>query len=261
MRAASATRGGLEGLPRPDIVLGQHTGGRPPALFTSRPGTYMAAVRAWNITARGPGGHGSVPHLTVNPLLFAAQLVSRLHAVPATVLSTEERAVVVPTVVRGGTEANIIPDEVTITVAARAFDAEVLDRIEREILRITEGLAAAEGLTELVIDQHRTFPLNVNDPAALDAAVQALEAEFGAGSYAEIPAILGAEDFGEFATYWGAPSAYWHFDAGVSPDAAHPDEARRGHSPTFAPDPEVGLRRGARALTAVALRFLGAGSR
>ncbi|WP_159501812.1 M20 family metallopeptidase [Microbacterium sp. 18062] len=248
----------LEGLPVPDVVLGQHVGGRGDHLFTSRAGVYEAGQRNWRVTVRASGGHAAGPHRAINPLGVLAQLVLRAQAIVGASVPAGEKAVLVPTTVHGGIGSNVIPSEAAATFCARALSDETLDVIESALERQARGLAEAEG-GSIEIERFNVFPLNVNDDAALGRAVEALRGEFGEDAYAETEAILGSEDFGELPAYWRAPSAYWHFDPGVSPAVADADRARAGHSPEFAPDPEVALRRGTRALAATALEFLGRG--
>lgn len=250
--------GVLDPLPVPDVVLGQHVGSRDAAPFVSRAGAYEAAQRNWRVTFRGPGGHAAAPHRTHNPLGAVAQLVTRLQAVPSLALASEERAVLVATTVHGGAASNVIPVEASATFCARALSSDAIDVLDREVARIARALAAVEELDDPDIVRFNEFPLTTNDAATLARVVAALEAEFGADAYAEAQPLLGSEDFGEFATHWAVPSAYWHFDGGTAPEVPDAEAARRGHSPTFAPDPTLALPRGTRALTVAALAFLGA---
>lgn len=253
--------GVLDHAPAPGIVIGQHVGSGEDALFSSRAGVYEAGQRNWRVTASGAGGHAAGPHRTVNPLSFASQLITRLQAATALTIDARERAVLVPTSVHAGGASNIIPTSATLTFCARAFSESVLDALDEEVNRIARGIAVSEGIADLLIERFSEFPVNINDDAALATVRLALDAEFGAGSFREGDALLGSEDFGEFGRHWSVPSVYWHFDAGASPHVQDQVAARRGHAPSFAPDPELALRRGTRALLATAWRFLDTGTR
>ncbi len=253
----------LDDVPRPDVVVGQHVGGREGEQpFGARPGITHAGQRNWRVTVRTTGGHAAGPHRAANPATYLAQLVLRLQAALPTAVAASEEVVLVPTTVHAGSGSNIIAASGSATFCARAFSDEVLDALDAEVERVARGLAQAEGIEELEIERFNRFPLNVNDPDALVRVRELLADEFAAefadagGFWREPDRLLGSEDFGELPVHWQAPGVFWFFDGGTAPSAPDREAARRGHSPTFAPNPELALRRGVRGLTAVTLGLL-----
>lgn len=68
-------------IPVLDYVFGQHVMRLRAGSVGSRPGTIMAAADSWKITLYGRGGHGSLPHQTVDPTVLAAHVVVRLQSI------------------------------------------------------------------------------------------------------------------------------------------------------------------------------------
>lgn len=244
--------------PTPDIVLGQHASGAlSPGSVGSRPAVLQAAADTWHITLRGDGGHAAGPHKTVDLIVLAASIILRLQTIVSREVAPSETAVVSVGTIHAGTVSNILPDELTFTVNARSFTEEVRGLIERAVKRIVIAEAQASGLKAVPEFEHIVrFPLNVNDIASFEIVRSALEDEFGEDGFTVVDPITGSEDFGEFGTSFGVPSVYWYFGTGLAEEVADRVPAPNGHSPWYAPDPDVAIDVGVRALTAVALRVL-----
>ncbi|WP_072803874.1 amidohydrolase [Rhodococcoides yunnanense] len=244
--------------PAPDVVLGQHASGAlPPGTVGSRPAVLQAAADTWQVTLRGDGGHAAGPHKTMDLIVLAAAIVLRLQTIVSREVPPNETAVVSVGTIHAGTVSNILPDELTFTVNARSFTEDVRALIERAVKRIVVAEAQASGLQEEPEFEHIVrFPLNVNDAATYAVVRSALEDEFDAESFTVVDPVTGSEDFGEFGTSFGVPSVYWFFGTGLAEEVADRVPAPNGHSPWYAPDPEIAIATGVRALTAVALRAL-----
>lgn len=244
--------------PRPDIVLGQHASAAvQPGTVGARPAVLQAAADTWKITLRGDGGHAAGPHKTVDLIVLAAAIVLRLQTIVSREVPPNETAVVSVSTIHAGTVSNILPDELTFTVNARSFTEDVRSLIERAVKRIVAAEAQASGLrAEPEFEHIVRFPLNVNDVASFEVVRSALEAEFGEDSFTVVEPVTGSEDFGEYGTSFGVPSVYWYFGTGLAQEVADRVPAPNGHSPWYAPDPDVAIATGVRALTAVALGVL-----
>jgi len=68
-------------VPIPDICLGQHVFPMLAGTVETKTGTVMSAANSFKITIYGRGGHGSSPHLTIDPVLIASYIVVRLQTV------------------------------------------------------------------------------------------------------------------------------------------------------------------------------------
>jgi hippurate hydrolase len=97
-------------VPVPDVVLGQHVGPAPAGAVGAHPGPAFASNNSLNITVRGRGGHGSRPETTIDPIVLAATIVTRLQTIVAREVAPQETAVVTVGRFLSGTKNNIIPD-------------------------------------------------------------------------------------------------------------------------------------------------------
>ena len=78
------------------------------------PGPQTAFCQDFVITVRGRGGHGARPHLTVDPIATAAQLVTLLYQAVPRQNDVRDPLVLTIGAIQGGHASNIIPDEVTL---------------------------------------------------------------------------------------------------------------------------------------------------
>ena len=85
----------------------------------------MAGAEEFKIKIIGKGGHGAVPHATVDPVVCAAQIISASQTIVSRNVAPLETAVVSFTIINGGTAFNVIPQEVTMEGTIRTFDPQV----------------------------------------------------------------------------------------------------------------------------------------
>jgi len=89
--------------PRPDYALALHLWNEQPFGWLGvTPGLAMAASDRFQITITGRGGHGASPHLTVDPVLAGAQVITALQSIVARNVNPLKSAVVTVTCLTGG---------------------------------------------------------------------------------------------------------------------------------------------------------------
>ncbi|MGW1283527.1 amidohydrolase [Streptomyces sp. NPDC002586] len=230
---------------RPDVLLGQHATPGLAGLYPHAPGLIMSASTDVDIVVHGRGGHGSRPEATVDPVVTAAYLVTRLQTVVSRELAAGESAVLTVGRVEAGTRHNIIPSEARISLNLRSQSEQVRQRMLAAIRRIAHGECLAAGCPrEPEVTVGNTFPMTVND-AATDAAVAAVHREvFGADTVFDPGPAMGSEDFPELAL-GSIPYAYWFVTTtppqvwDQAPGDTVPEKfaaVPSNHSPHFAPD-------------------------
>lgn len=249
----------------PEVTLGQHTAPAPAGWILQRSGPAMASADMLRVTLHGRGGHGSTPHLTIDPAVLAASVILKLQTIVSREIDPIQPAVVTVGSVRVGTKANVIGDDAELTLSVRTYDEQVRATILAAIERIVNGECAAAGCTVLPeIDHQESLPVLHNDPEAIGRVAGALGAHFGEDAVIESPQITGSEDFGTFSTAAGCPNAFWF--VGVTDPAKikaalasgnYAEEIAYNHSPRFAPDAEMSLGIGIEAMTEAALAWLG----
>ncbi|MEV5873718.1 amidohydrolase [Streptomyces sp. NPDC052101] len=264
--AAGMVADGLyERFGRPDVLLGQHAAPGPAGLYPHAPGLIMSASTEVDIVVRGRGGHGSRPEATVDPVVTAAYLVTRLQTVVSRELAAGESAVLTVGRIEAGTRHNIIPSEARISLNLRSQSEEVRQRMLAAIRRIAQGECLAAGCPrEPEVTIGSTSPVTVND-AATDATVAAVHGEvFGTDTVFDPGPAMGSEDFPQLAVGDSIPYSYWFVTTTPpqvwdrAPGDTFPEKfaaVPSNHSPHFAPDPAT-IGPGVRTLVSGALAML-----
>ncbi|MEU2655962.1 amidohydrolase [Streptomyces sp. NPDC007325] len=259
--AAMAADGLHDRFPRPDALFGQHVAPGPLGLVLHTPGLTMAAMDDIDIRIHGRGGHGSRPEATVDPVLAAAHVVTRLQSGVSRELAATDVAVLTVGRFHAGAKHNIIPSEAELALNLRTRVPEVRERALAAIRRIVEGECAAAGCPRPPeIDIAYSLPATVDD-AALDGRVAAVHrAVFGDGAVVDLGPVTGSEDVSLLAPadtpydYWyvtSTPQDVWEEAEGESP-AEKFARVPSNHSGLFAPDLSV-VPVGVRTLVSAAL--------
>ena len=215
--------------PRPSAIFGLHTLAQlDVGKIGYTPGGALAAVDHFYITIHGRQAHGAAPHLSVDPIVIAAQAITALQTIRSRNLSPLAPSVVTVGLVRGGTRFNIIPDDVRMEGTVRTYDTAVQDQIERRMHEILAGITAAGGASyELIYD--RTTPVTINDIALTRQMVPSIGAAIGAANVAQTDPWMAGEDFAYFANE--VPGFY--FRLGTLKEGTTTGDH---HSPTFRAD-------------------------
>jgi len=255
--AAAMLRDGLFArFPRPDFALSLHDDDTMPAgTIGYHPGPFRSMSDAVTIVVHGRGGHAAMPMNTVDPVVLAARIVLALQTVVSRENNPTDPVVVTVGSIHGGTQANIIPDEVRLQLSVRTYTPEVRRKTLAAIGRIARGEAISAGAPrepEVITAGDTTASAVVyNDPALTARLAAALKAGLGEGSVVEMPPKMTSEDFAQYWVTGKVPSALLHIGA-VNP-AKFAEIQKTGipgpapHSPEWAPDREPTLKGAIRA--------------
>jgi amidohydrolase len=180
--------------PRPDAVLATHVWNeKPMGTVSVSPGATMAAAEKWTCIVRGKGGHGALPHQTVDPIVATAQIVTALQSVVSRNVSPLETAVVTVGMVHGGDAFNVIPAQVELTGTIRTYDPSTRETVLRRVRKVIEGVAMACGAAaELEIVP--LTPAVINDARVAEVVHAAAEAVVGAENVFSDVRTMGSED-------------------------------------------------------------------
>jgi amidohydrolase len=241
---------------RPLAAYGLHVTSSmlPLGLFSSRPGTLMAAADSLEVTVRGRGGHGSQPHHAADPVPAACEIVTALQSLVTRKFDIFDPVVITVGSFHAGTASNVIPDEARLEATVRSFSPGTRTRVMDDALRLVAGIASAHGLsaTARFVD---SYPVTVNDDAEEAFAERAVGELFGAQRFVRTPnPIPGSEDFSFVLEQ--VPGAFVLL--GACPPDADPATAPFNHSAEAVFDDAV-LADGATLLAELALRRLAAG--
>ncbi|MFN9389401.1 MAG: M20 aminoacylase family protein [Betaproteobacteria bacterium] len=189
----------------------------PPGRIALRAGPVMAATDEIAITIHGSGGHAAMPHLAVDPVVVAAQVIGALQTVASRNVAPVDAVVVsICSMHTSQTGAfNVIPDAVHLLGTVRSFRAETRDLAERRCREIAEGVAAALG-GRAEVKYTRGYPATVNSPRETEFAARVGESLFGAGNVVrDVDPPMGGEDFAYFLQE--KPGAYVFLGQGGGP--------------------------------------------
>jgi len=179
-----------------DALFGMHNmPGLEAGHLCFRSGPMMASQDLLEVRIEGVGGHGSMPHLSVDPLVAAASVVMALQTVVGRNVDPQQAAVVTVGALQAGEAANVIPQQALLRLSLRALDAKVREQVLERVKAIIHSQAQSYGCTAQV--EHRpAYPVLVNTAAETAFAREVGIELVGADEVREAPTVMGSEDFG-----------------------------------------------------------------
>ena len=181
-------------------IYGGHTEPNlPKGTIGFKPGPLQAASDSFYVTLKGKGTHGGRPHLGVDPMPVAAQIILALQTIVARKVDPIESAVVsVCSINAGNFEAvNVVQSELTMSGTVRTFLPEIRDLAEANITAMVNGIAAANGCeAELVYD--RIIGSVINTEEQTEAAIAATRELLGEDHVKVIRPFMSSEDFSRY---------------------------------------------------------------
>jgi amidohydrolase len=177
-------------------VYGMHNyPGMPVGAFGIRPGPMMAAADYITIDIEGQGGHAARPHLTIDPVLVGAHMITAMQSVVARNVDPLKSGVVSITMFEAGNTDNVIPQAVRLRGTARSLAEDVRVLLEERLHAIVEHTAAAFG-AKATLKYRRNYPVLVNHERQTDVAASVAKQIAGDAKVdTELPPMMGAEDF------------------------------------------------------------------
>ncbi len=185
--------------PDVDAIIGLHLWNvLPLGTVGVRPGPLMAAVELFRCTIQGKGGHGAMPHQTVDSIVVAAQVVNALQTIVARNVNPIDAAVVTVGELHAGTAENIIADTAFMRGTVRYFNPALKGMFHQRMEQIISGICASHGAS-YVLDYWGLYPPVINDRAMADLVRSVAETvvETPAGIIPECQ-TMGGEDMSFF---------------------------------------------------------------
>lgn len=233
---------------KPDVALGLHLLSYAAAgLAELKAGPLMAAFDTLGLTIRGVGGHAASPHLAIDPLVMACQIVVALQTLVSREISPLESAVLTFGAIHSGTKDNIIPVEAHLMGTLRTFNPEVRKYLLERIAAMSKDLAHAfRG--DAILDIQHSLPAVINDKVIAEHVRESAIKAIGTARVVEATPRMGSEDMSVFLDR--VPGCFINIGAARAglPLVPH-------HSPLFAID-EISLETGVKVATQAILDFL-----
>lgn len=201
-------------------IYGMHNmPGLPIGEFAVRTGPQMASPDKFEIIVHGKGGHGAMPHKSVDSTLVAAQIVVALQSIASRNINPLENIVVSVCGFRTETDTyNVIPNTVRLRGTVRTFEKDVQSFVRARIDALTKSTADGYGAVAEVTHMSGPPPL-VNHEREADFAAEIALSVCGV-AHRNFEPSMGGEDFSEMLLE--RPGAYLFVGNGDSADLHNP---------------------------------------
>ena len=229
--------GALEN-PHVDEVYGLHLTTQTPAgRVTVRPGPSMASADFFNVEIEGKGGHGAYPHLSIDPITVAANVLLGMQNLVSREIAAQETAVLTVGQIVAGTKHNIIPASASMHGSLRTFNASVREQVIERLGNFVSNIAQAYQAEAHLSFEGEGCPTVINHDAESEFVHRCAVDELGRDAVQEGNLVMASDDMSLFLEH--RPGCY--FRVGIAP-AGPP---RPHHAPEFEMNEDglpVGLR-------------------
>ncbi|MGI2906209.1 M20 family metallopeptidase [Tolypothrix sp. VBCCA 56010] len=214
--------------PDVDAIIGLHLWNNLPlGTVGVRAGALMAAVECFKCTILGKGGHGAMPHQTIDSIVVAAQIVNALQTIVSRNVDPIDSAVVTVGELHAGTKLNIIPDTARMSGTIRYFKPDLKGFFQKRIEQIIGGICQSHGAS-YDLEYWELYPPTINDAGMAEfvrsQAEQVIETPLGVVPECQ---TMGGEDMSYFLQ--AVPGCYFFLgSANPAKDLAYPH-----HHPRF----------------------------
>jgi amidohydrolase len=235
--------------PRVDEIYGLHfTSTLAAGHVQARPGPSLASCDYFTVEIKGQGGHGAMPHLSVDPMTAAANILLGMQTIVAREVPAQDTAVMTVGQIVCGTKGNIIPDTATMRGTVRTYDERVREQLKQRLAAYSENVARAYRAEARVRWEGGSCPACVNHEAETAIVRQCAASVVGDDKVGTGERWMPSDDMALFLN--ARPGAY--FRVGIQPTDGRPHPH---HAPEFEMN-EDGLEVGLRVALAVMRRTL-----
>jgi amidohydrolase len=230
--------------PKVDAIFGQHIiVNKPPGSLGFYPGVMMASQDELYITIYGKQAHGAKPHLSVDPIVTASQVILALQTIVSRNISPYEPIVITIGKIEGGSATNIIPGEVKLSGTIRTLNESLRKKTLKKIDNILNGITKSAG-AKYKFEISPGYPELINDEKQTKFARQSAIEFAGRKNVFEAERLMGAEDFAFYLKK--IPGSFYRIGVGNTTDI---------HTPTMDLD-EKALSMGAGFMAYLAWKYL-----
>ncbi|NOV28844.1 amidohydrolase [Methylomonas sp. ZR1] len=176
-------------------VYGMHNWPELPAgQFAVSPGPVMASLNTFRIVIRGKGCHAALPHLGLDPVPVAAQMIMAFQTILTRSAHPLDNGLISVTMLHAGEATNIIADTCELAGTVRTFSNQLLDLIETRMQEVARHICLAHGMA-CDFEFKRSYPPTVNHREAVETSRSVMASIVGDRHVLEQKATMGAEDF------------------------------------------------------------------
>ncbi|WP_029098466.1 M20 metallopeptidase family protein [Brevibacillus thermoruber] len=223
--------------------------GVPVGEVTAVRGVGCAAADTIRITIIGRGGHAAHPHLAVDSVAVAAEVISALQQIASRQVDPLDPIVITIGKIQGGTASNVIAPQVELLGTVRTLNPALREQMPARIEQVVSGVTSAMGAA-YAFDYEFGYPSIINDDRMVDLVLETAEQVLGPGRCRLVKPSMGGEDFSYYTHH--VPGVFFRLGVG-NPEKLTPYPL---HHPLFDID-EDALPVGIAMLSALALNYLG----
>jgi len=181
-----------------DRVIGTHLWNQiPTGTIGVNRATVFASADQFRLTVHGKGGHGAMPHTTIDPVAAIAEIISTAQTVVSREVPPNDMGVLTFGQIHGGSAPNVIADSVTVEGTVRAYTAETRIQIMQALERIASNVAAAMRASTSFERIHGAPPV-INDPEVAAWVTKQASLVVGEGNAKEWEPVSVGDDMAEF---------------------------------------------------------------
>jgi hippurate hydrolase len=223
-----------------------------------RGGAVMASVDSVDVTFFGKGGHGALPHLTIDPIVLAAQFIVDAQTIVSREIDPVEPCVLTVGSIHGGSKHNIVPDRCDLQITIRAYNDAVREQLKSGIVRKAEALAVGARAPKPKVEFSEPSVALRNDEAVAQAVAAALRQALGEPQVVTMTPQMVAEDFGQLGAA-GIPICMFRLGT-ILPERLAKLQQENAvpvlHTATYWPDSKESIATGVQAMVAAARALL-----
>jgi len=189
--------------------------------FGVNSGPMMAAVDEFDIIIKGKGGHAASPHLSIDPVVISAQVISAVQTIISRSTDPVDKALISITKINAGTAYNVIDDQVKMGGTIRTFKKETRSYIEKRLAELCKGIAEAHGAEiKIQFDLVNKYPPTINSKKESIFASNVAKDLVGEDKViTDIDPSMGGEDFSYLLEE--KPGSYLYLGQGDDNHKAH----------------------------------------
>ena len=189
--------------------------------FGVNSGPMMAAVDEFDIIVKGKGGHAASPHLSIDPVVISAQVISAVQTIISRSTDPVDKALISITKINAGTAYNVIDDQVKMGGTIRTFKKETRSYIEKRLRELCNGIAEAHGAEiKIQFDLVNKYPPTINSKNESVFASNVAKNLVGEDKViTDIDPSMGGEDFSYLLEQ--KPGSYLYLGQGDDNHQAH----------------------------------------
>lgn len=125
-------------------------------------GMVNAASNPFNITIVGKGGHGAMPHYTIDPIVITSHLITALQSIRSRELAPVNPGVLTISSIHGGTCNNVIPESIEIKGIIRTVNIEDREYVKKRVKEISKGICESFG-GKAIVNIEEGYPSLINN--------------------------------------------------------------------------------------------------